>query len=196
MALLFEFRLNKPDSLRFSADAARLSADSARTIADSASTRAGAARTRADAARIRTESVWLRADAGQAIADSVRIRAEAESAWLRVDSADRPMEGNQEAALDVARPGLSAAIESTSYLHGRCEDPMKPETEKRSDRLTRRECEVLRCIADGHSTKQVAGILRIAVKTAACHRYRVMEKLGIHDLATLVRYAIRNNLVG
>lgn len=56
--------------------------------------------------------------------------------------------------------------------------------------LTKREAEVLRCVAEGHSTKQVAGILGVSFKTAACHRYRVMQKLGVHDTATLVRYAI------
>ena len=63
------------------------------------------------------------------------------------------------------------------------------------ERLTLRETEVLKRIADGNSTKQVAAMLGITFKTAACHRYRVMDKLGIHDTATLVRYAIRQGLV-
>ena len=61
--------------------------------------------------------------------------------------------------------------------------------------LTSRELEVLRYIAEGHSTKQVSAMLGIAFKTAACHRYQMMAKLGIHDTATLVRYAIRSGLV-
>ena len=61
--------------------------------------------------------------------------------------------------------------------------------------LTRREAEVLKHIAEGHSTKQVAGLLGITFKTAACHRYRVMDKLGIHETASLVRYAIRQGMV-
>jgi len=61
--------------------------------------------------------------------------------------------------------------------------------------LTRRETEVLRYIAQGHSTKQVAVLLGITFKTAACHRYRVMDKLGIHETANLVRYAIRQGMV-
>jgi DNA-binding CsgD family transcriptional regulator len=63
------------------------------------------------------------------------------------------------------------------------------------DPLTRRETEVLRYIAQGNSTKKVAEILGIAFKTAACHRYRVMDKLGIHETANLVRYAIRHGMV-
>jgi len=64
-----------------------------------------------------------------------------------------------------------------------------------ADCLTRRECVVLKCIAEGHSTKQVATALGITFKTAACHRYRVMDKLDIHDTASLVRYAIRNGFI-
>jgi DNA-binding NarL/FixJ family response regulator len=61
--------------------------------------------------------------------------------------------------------------------------------------LTPREMDVLKCIAKGNSTKEAAILLGISSKTAACHRYRLMDKLGIHDTANLVRYAIRQGLV-
>jgi DNA-binding NarL/FixJ family response regulator len=61
--------------------------------------------------------------------------------------------------------------------------------------LTNREVEVLRSIAQGHSTKEIAYRMGISFKTAACHRYRVMEKLDIHETANLVRYAIRQGLI-
>ena len=61
--------------------------------------------------------------------------------------------------------------------------------------LTHREHLVLQYIVAGYSTKQVAVALGIAFKTVACHRYRLMDKLDIHDTATLVRYAIRVGLV-
>jgi DNA-binding NarL/FixJ family response regulator len=63
------------------------------------------------------------------------------------------------------------------------------------ERLTPRETEVLRCIAEGHSTKEIGAALGMSFKTAACHRYRIMDKLDIHDVASLVRYAIRAGLV-
>lgn len=65
----------------------------------------------------------------------------------------------------------------------------------RQDPLTRREREVLQLVAEGKSTKQVAGILGVSVKTADTHRTHIMEKLDIHDTATLVRYAIREGLI-
>jgi DNA-binding CsgD family transcriptional regulator len=63
------------------------------------------------------------------------------------------------------------------------------------DPLTLRERQVLQLVAEGHSTKQIAGILGIGVKTAESHRLRIMKKLGIHETATLVRYAIREGIV-
>jgi DNA-binding NarL/FixJ family response regulator len=63
------------------------------------------------------------------------------------------------------------------------------------DRLTRREVEVLTLIAKGNSTKELAFQLGITFKTAACHRYHIMEKLGVHETASLVLYAIRRGLV-
>jgi DNA-binding NarL/FixJ family response regulator len=65
----------------------------------------------------------------------------------------------------------------------------------RHDFLTPREREVLLRIAEGHSTKQVAGLLGITFKTASCHRSRIMDKLEIHNLAGLVRYAIREQII-
>ena len=61
--------------------------------------------------------------------------------------------------------------------------------------LTSRERQVLALIAEGHSTKEVAAKLGITFKTAACHRYRMMDKLDLHATASLVRYAIRNGYI-
>ena len=61
--------------------------------------------------------------------------------------------------------------------------------------MTPREREVLQLVAEGKTTKEVAGILGVSVKTAESHRTRLMEKLDIHDTAGLVRYAIRRGVV-
>jgi DNA-binding NarL/FixJ family response regulator len=61
--------------------------------------------------------------------------------------------------------------------------------------LSLRERQVLKLIAEGHSTKQVAALLSISPKTADTHRTRLMAKLGVHELAGLVRYAIRQGIV-
>jgi PAS domain S-box-containing protein len=61
--------------------------------------------------------------------------------------------------------------------------------------LTERERQVLVLIADGKSTKEAAVKLGISYKTADSHRSRVLEKLGVHETASMVRYAIRAGLV-
>jgi DNA-binding NarL/FixJ family response regulator len=62
-------------------------------------------------------------------------------------------------------------------------------------RLTPREREVLQLLSDGCSNKDIAAQLGISDKTAETHRARLMTKLGIHSVAKLVRYAIRNRIV-
>lgn len=66
---------------------------------------------------------------------------------------------------------------------------------KRTDLLTSRELEVLQLIAEGESNKQIAAELGISVKTVERHRQRLMDKLAIHDVAGLTRYAISRGLV-
>jgi DNA-binding NarL/FixJ family response regulator len=63
------------------------------------------------------------------------------------------------------------------------------------ERLTRRQREILQLIAEGHSTQEIAQLLSISVKTVESHRSQLMERLDIHDVAGLVRYAIRMGLV-
>lgn len=61
--------------------------------------------------------------------------------------------------------------------------------------LTPRQLEVLRMIAERHTTKDIAHHLKISVKTVESHRAQLMERLNIHDVAGLVHYAIRMGLV-
>jgi DNA-binding NarL/FixJ family response regulator len=61
--------------------------------------------------------------------------------------------------------------------------------------LTPRQREVLKLIAEGHSTKNIAGKLNISVKTVESHRAKLTERLGIRDVAGLVRFAIKMGLI-
>jgi DNA-binding NarL/FixJ family response regulator len=61
--------------------------------------------------------------------------------------------------------------------------------------LTNRQQQVLRLVAEGSSTKQVAGKLGLSTKTVEAHRGAIMSRLGIHDIAGLVRFAIRAGLI-
>jgi DNA-binding NarL/FixJ family response regulator len=61
--------------------------------------------------------------------------------------------------------------------------------------LTQRQREVLQLVAEGRSTREIAGQLHVSVKTVETHRAQLMDRLGIYDVAGLVRYAIRTGLV-
>lgn len=61
--------------------------------------------------------------------------------------------------------------------------------------LSDRERQVLQLVAEGKTTKEIATMLGISVNTAESHRSNMMEKLGIHDTAGLVRYAIRHGII-
>ena len=63
------------------------------------------------------------------------------------------------------------------------------------DQLTSREAEVLQLIAEGKANKQIADVLCISIKTVEKHRQQVMNKLNIHDIAGLTRYAISRGVI-
>lgn len=67
--------------------------------------------------------------------------------------------------------------------------------EQPGDALTPRQREVLQLVAEGHSTKEIARRLDLSVKTVDTHRSQLMKQLDIHEVAGLVRYAMRNGLV-
>jgi len=64
-----------------------------------------------------------------------------------------------------------------------------------SDLLTSREREVIQLLAEGRTSKEVAVTLNLSVKTAETHRTNLMRKLGLHSVADLTRYAVRNGIV-
>ena len=68
-------------------------------------------------------------------------------------------------------------------------------TETPFDLLTDREREVLQLIAEGYTNREVAKTLFISVKTVEAHRAHIMQKLNIHEIARLVKYAIQKGLV-
>jgi DNA-binding NarL/FixJ family response regulator len=68
-------------------------------------------------------------------------------------------------------------------------------SDSQEDPLSPRERQVVQLIAEGQTTKEIASLLGISVKTAETHRSRIMDKLDIHETAGLVRYAIRRGMV-
>lgn len=92
---------------------------------------------------------------------------------------------NQAVLAEIPRPYLNGHL-ATKVSSGRAEHLKL---------LTPREIEVLRLIAEGLSTKEIAAHLDISFKTVVSHRSHLLEKLGIHESATLVRLAVRAGIV-
>ena len=67
--------------------------------------------------------------------------------------------------------------------------------ERTENSLTSREREVIQLLAEGKTSKEVAVTLNLSVKTAETHRTNLMRKLGLHSVADLTRYAVRNGIV-
>ena len=82
-------------------------------------------------------------------------------------------------------PGVSRAV-IDAYLDNR---------KIPAERLETREREVLRLVAEGLTSKEIAAVLKLTAKSTESYRERIMTKLDIHDLAGLVRYAIRHGLI-
>jgi DNA-binding NarL/FixJ family response regulator len=98
-------------------------------------------------------------------------------------------------AIDSVTQGkiyLSPSISRTvidSYL-ARVNEAISP-----LEQLTPRQREILQLIAEGNNTKEIACKLNVSVKTIESHRLQLMERLNIHDIPGLVRYAIRSGLI-
>jgi DNA-binding NarL/FixJ family response regulator len=137
----------------------------------------------------RTKVVILTMHAGETyVAQALRAGI---AGYLLKDSAIAELE----VALEAVSRGetyLSPAVTSrvvTSFLSGQG-PPAGP-----LEGLTARQREVLQLIAEGRSTKEIAVQLGVSIKTIETHRTQIMERLDIHDIAGLVRFAIRAGLV-
>jgi DNA-binding NarL/FixJ family response regulator len=103
-----------------------------------------------------------------------------------------------QAAEDLVR-AIREAVRGGTFLSPEAAEAVIKAYQKKAefsvDPLSARERQVLQLIAEGKTTKQVAGVLGISVKTVDTYRTRIMEKLDLHEIASLVRYAIRRGLV-
>jgi len=137
----------------------------------------------------RTKVVILSMHAGETyVAQALRAGI---AGYLLKDSAIAELEMALE-AVSRGETYLSPAVTGrvvTSFLSGQG-PPAGP-----LEGLTSRQREVLQLIAEGRSSKEIAAQLGVAVKTIETHRTQIMERLDIHDIAGLVRFAIRVGLV-
>lgn len=118
---------------------------------------------------------------------------------LRAGCAGYLLKGSAVSELEIA---VRAVARGESYLSpavskqvvdeyvgrtGRAADPL--------DALTPRQREILQLVAEGHTSKEIAQRLALSFKTVEAHRAQIMERLGLHDITGLVRFAVRVRLV-
>jgi two-component system response regulator NreC len=84
-------------------------------------------------------------------------------------------------------PSAAAALIEDYLQQASEEDPY--------DRLTAREREILKLIAEGHTSREIADMLFVSQKTVLGHRVKIMEKLDLHNRTELIKYAVRKGLV-
>jgi two-component system, NarL family, response regulator NreC len=103
-----------------------------------------------------------------------------------------------QAATDLIQ-AIDEVSQGRTYLSPRISrtlvDAYLARTEVPPDPLTSKERQVLQLIAEGKTTKQTAALLGVSARTADSHRTNIMQKLDIHETASLVRYAIRRGIV-
>lgn len=97
--------------------------------------------------------------------------------------------------LEAIREACAGGVYLSPSVSGMVVQGYLAGTETPSERLTTRERQVLQLVAEGKTTKEIAVILGVTVKTAESHRTTLMSKLDLHSAAELVRYAIRRGLV-
>lgn len=127
-------------------------------------------------------------DKPEFVAQALRAGA---SGYLLKECTRKELEMALQAVLKGER-WLTARISRTAVdrLLARTDESTNP-----LDQLTRRQREILQLIAEGKNTKEIGSILNISAKTVETHRMHLMNRLGIHDVAGLVHYAIRCGLV-
>jgi len=147
------------------AEQAEARTEQAKSRAEAAETRTEQAETRTDLAKTRTEQAESRTEQAETALQSV-VHREVDRRW---GNAARPLKN------------ISAAG--------------SPDWQVPLQNLTIRQREVLQLIAEGQTTKQIGGILKVSPKTIEYHRLKLMAGLNLHDIPGLVRFALRAGLI-
>ena len=119
------------------------------------------------------------------------LKAGARGYLLKESVSSDPIEAIH--AVQAGGTYLHPAI-STKIVDGYLKKPHAKSRAGMMDVLTPREREILQLIAEGHTNKEIAGLLVLSVKTIENHRTRIMDKLEIHNVAGLTRYAISRGI--
>jgi len=129
----------------------------------------------------------------------LRESPESRVLFLTSHTADHPAPGPTLAARQTSASELAEMVRRTATANETVQSAIAewpPDTTlPRNRELTARELEVLKLLAEGRTVRSVAGVLGLSVKTVEAHKFNLMRKLGIHNKAELVMWAIQANIV-
>jgi DNA-binding CsgD family transcriptional regulator len=164
-----------------------------KTRIEQAEARTEQAETRTEQARSRTELAETRTEQAETRTELAKNRTE--QAEIRTEQAETRSEQAEMALQRSVHNEIELSKKLSTRLFKRL--PRKGIADQKSllEQLTRRQREILKLIADGHNTKQTANILNLSPKTVDYHRMKLMDGLNIHDIAGLVRFALRVGLI-
>lgn len=142
----------------------------------------------------------LTRDAPEVRCITLSMHADEEHVWqaLQAGAAGYLVKGGSLVELELA---VKAVAGGETYLSPVVSGPVIKEYVRRTGQLgseailTSRKREILKMIAEGKTTKQIALILDISVKTVESHRAQLMKQLGVQDIASLVKYALKLGIV-
>lgn len=165
-----------------------------------------------EALRLRPDIIVL--DIGMPLLNGIEAARQIRHAWPRAKLLFVSMHANgmyvreamstgalgyilKSSAAEELLPAIRSVLEGHVYLTPALESNVLPTTPARRENfgLTDRQIEVLQLIAEGHSSKEVASILGISVKTANFHRFEVKKRLGVRSIAELAAFAARSGLI-
>ena len=168
------------------------------------------ARTRVELAKTRTEQAKTRSELGKTRREQAKTRVElaktrTEQTKTRVELAKARNKKNGIQTKQVEKT-LQRVVHKEFDLHDTHqkisappvkEFPLHEFAKQKSalERLTNRQREILRLIAESNNTKQIAGVLKVSSKTVEYHRSKLMAVLNVHDVPGLVRFALHAGLV-
>lgn len=173
----FQYPVSKASKTRLEQAEERTAQAEART--EQAKTRIETAETRIEHAETRIESAKTRTD---------QAETRAEQAETRMEQAETLAETLIESLTETPAGEESVAVPPAS-------SPADKADLRALGHLTARQRDVLQLIAKGENTKQIAGTFNISPKTVEYHRQKLMDRLDLHDVAGLVRFALRVGLL-
>jgi DNA-binding NarL/FixJ family response regulator len=153
-----------------------------------AEARAAQAEARTELAKTRTELAETRTEQAETRTEMAKTRTE--QAEIRSEQAEAALEMLVHKVVKLT-PEITPRLLKNIPIDGAVTAEKNP-----LEKLTDRQREILRLVAEGQNTKQIAGILKISPKTVEYHRLKLMNSLDVHDIPGLVRFALRAGMIG